>query len=108
MSLVVFHPNQNVSEQEKSMKKLLIMMMLLAFVGANIAIASDVMTFENSKGTITFDHKAHQEKLAGDCTKCHEGTPGKFEVNKDFGHKTCKACHKEMNGPTKCAECHKK
>lgn len=90
------------------MKKLVIMAMLLAFVGVNVAIAADVMTFENKKGTITFNHKAHQEKLGGDCTKCHQGTPGKFGINKDFGHNTCKACHKEMNGPTKCNDCHKK
>jgi len=89
------------------MKKLVVMMMLLAFVGVNVAIAADVVTYENSKGTVTFNHKAHQEKL-GDCAKCHEGTPAKIEVNKDFGHNTCKACHKEMNGPTKCNDCHKK
>ena len=91
------------------MKKLVLIAMILAFVGANIAVAADVMTFENKKGTITFQHKAHQERLGGDCTKCHEGTPGKFGINKDFGHKTCKACHKEMGqGPTKCNDCHKK
>ena len=94
------------------MKRLLIMLMLVAFVGASIAIAADmgpeVMTFENSKGTITFPHKAHQDKLSGDCTKCHEGTPGKFEVTKDFGHKTCKTCHKDMGAPTKCSGCHVK
>ena len=91
------------------MKKLLILAMLLAFVGANVAVAADVMTFENKKGTITFQHKAHQERLDGDCAKCHEGTPAKFEVDKNFGHKTCKACHKEMKkGPTKCNDCHKK
>ena len=89
------------------MKKLVIMMMLLAFVGANVAIAADVVTYENAKGNITFNHKAHQEKL-GDCAKCHEGTPAKIAVNKDFGHTTCKGCHKEMNGPTKCNDCHKK
>ena len=94
------------------MKKLVIMMMLLTFVGANIAVAAntgaEVMTFENKKGTITFPHKAHQEKLGGDCSKCHEGTPGKFGVDKNFGHKTCKTCHKKMDGPTKCNGCHKK
>lgn len=94
------------------MKKLVIMMMLLTFVGANIAVAAntgaEVMTFENKKGTITFPHKAHQEKLGGDCSKCHEGTPGEFGVDKNFGHKTCKACHKKMDGPTKCNGCHKK
>lgn len=90
------------------MKKLIIIMMLLAFVGANVAIAADSYTYENKKGTITFDHKAHQERVDNDCSKCHEGTPAKIEVNKDFGHKTCKGCHKEMNGPTKCNDCHKK
>ena len=89
------------------MKKLVIMLMLLAFVGANVAIAADVVTYENSKGNVTFDHKAHQEKV-GDCAKCHEGTPAKIEVDKSYAHKTCKSCHKEMNGPTKCNDCHKK
>jgi len=90
------------------MKKLVLIMMLLAFVAVNVAVAADVVVYENSKGNITFDHNAHQEKLAGDCAKCHEGEPAKIEVDKDFGHKTCKACHKEMNGPTKCNACHKK
>ena len=90
------------------MKKLVIMMMLLAFVGANVAIAADSYTYENKKGTVTFDHKAHQDSL-GDCAKCHEGEPAKIDVDKDLGHKTCKACHKEMKkGPTKCNDCHKK
>ena len=91
------------------MKKLVIMMMLLAFVGANIAIAADTYTYEVKKGTVTFDHTAHKARVSDDCTKCHEGTPAKIEVDKNFGHKTCKACHKEMKkGPTKCNDCHKK
>jgi len=90
------------------MKKLVLIMIMLAFVTANVAIAADVVVYENAKGNITFDHAAHKERVAGDCTKCHEGTPAKIEVDKDFGHKTCKACHKEMDGPTKCNDCHKK
>ena len=89
------------------MKKLIIIMMLLAFVGVNVAIAADSYTYDNKKGTVTFNHKAHQDNLA-DCAKCHEGEPAKIEVDKNFGHKTCKACHKEMSGPTKCNDCHKK
>ncbi len=89
------------------MKKLVLIMMMLAFVAVNVAIAADVVVYENSKGNITFDHKAHAEKL-GDCSKCHEGEPAKIAVDKDFAHKTCKDCHKEMNGPTKCNDCHKK
>ena len=90
------------------MKKLVIIMMLLAFVGVNIAIAADTVTYENKKGTVTFNHKAHGEKL-GDCAKCHEGTPAKIAVSKDVAHKElCKDCHKAMGGPTKCNDCHKK
>ena len=90
------------------MKKLVIIMVLLAFVGVNVAIAADSYTYDNKKGTVTFNHKAHQDKLGGDCSKCHEGEPAKIEVNKDFAHATCKGCHKDMNGPTKCNDCHKK
>ena len=89
------------------MKKFVLIAMLLAFVSVNVAFAADVVTYENKKGTVTFNHKAHQDKL-GDCAKCHEGTPAKIAVDKDFGHKTRKACHSEMNGPTKCNDCHKK
>jgi hypothetical protein len=82
-------------------------------VYANVAGAGnapDVVVYgENSKqGKVTFNHKAHQDKL-GDCAKCHEGTPGKIEINKDIAHKGgCKNCHTEMGGPTKCGDCHKK
>jgi cytochrome c553 len=90
------------------MKKLVLIMMILAFVAVNVAIAADVVTYENKKGTVTFDHKAHGEKL-GDCAKCHEGEPAKIAVDKAGAHKdTCKSCHKEMGGPTKCNDCHKK
>jgi hypothetical protein len=96
--------------QEEEMKKLVVLVMLLAFAGATLAIAAgkDVVVLENKKGTITFEHKKHQDRLGGDCTKCHEGTPAKFEVDKNFGHKTCKACHKATSGPTKCNGCHVK
>ncbi len=94
------------------MKKLVVLVMLLAFAGASLAIAAgkDVVVLENKKGNITFQHKKHQEYLGGDCSKCHEGTPAKIEVDRNFGHKTCRACHKEMKGnaPTRCNGCHKK
>lgn len=90
------------------MKKFVVIAVTLIFAGITVATAADVMTFENKKGTITFKHKEHQDRLNGDCSKCHEGTPGKFGITKDFGHNTCKGCHKEMNGPTKCNDCHQK
>jgi hypothetical protein len=81
---------------------------------AGVAAAADVpatITFEAKQGKVTFQHKAHQERLKGDCTKCHatkEG--GKIEgFNKDKAHGLCKKCHEtEKKGPTKCTECHKK
>ena len=89
------------------MKKLIIVVMLVAFA-ITAAYAADVVTYENSKGNVTFDHKTHGEKL-GDCSKCHEGEPAKIAVDKKAAHgEACKDCHKDMGGPTKCNDCHKK
>ena len=92
------------------MFRLIMIFATLIFLGtATTVIAADVYTYEASKGTVTFNHKAHQARVNGDCSKCHEGTPAKFEVNKEVAHKTlCKKCHKAMNGPTRCNDCHKK
>ena len=88
------------------MKKLIVAVMLVAFTSV-LAYAADTVTYENSKGTVTFNHKAHGEKM--DCTKCHEGTPAKIAVDKDAAHgAVCKDCHKKDGGPTKCSDCHKK
>ena len=56
-------PKPNSMEQEETMKKLVIIMMLLAFVGVSVAIAADSYTYDNKKGTVTFNHKAHQDAL---------------------------------------------
>jgi cytochrome c553 len=90
------------------MKRLIVMLMVLVFVGMGVAIAADTVVYEASQGKVTFNHKAHSDKLK-DCAKCHEGTPAKIEVTKDLAHKDlCKKCHAEMGGPTKCGDCHKK
>lgn len=90
------------------MKKLIVMMMLIAFAGIGVAVAADTVVYEASKGDVTFNHQAHADKL-GDCSKCHEGEPAKIAIDKDAAHgASCKDCHKEMNGPTKCNDCHKK
>jgi hypothetical protein len=89
------------------MKRLIAMLLVLAFVGVGVAIAADSVTYETKQGTVTFNHKVHGEKLG--CKSCHEGTPAKLEVTKEKAHGTlCKDCHKEKNGPTKCGDCHKK
>lgn len=88
------------------MKKLLIVVMLVAFA-ATAAYAADVVKFEAKNGTVTFNHKAHGEKLG--CDACHQGTPAKIVVDKAAAHgAVCKSCHKAKGGPTKCGDCHKK
>ncbi len=90
------------------MKKLVVIALLAVFAAAP-ALAADTYTY-TGKGTITFDHKGHGEKLG--CDKCHEGEPAKIEVTgKDAGHGTCLDCHKKMKAdgaPTKCNDCHQK
>jgi len=87
------------------MKKTVIAMLaIVAFAGT--ACAADVIQLNRG---VTFHHKAHQEMLK-DCTKCHAtAAGGKIEgFGKDWAHKTCKGCHKEMGqGPISCRDCHK-
>jgi len=88
------------------MKKLIIAVMLVAFTFA-VAYAADTVTYENKKGNVTFNHKAHGEKFG--CEKCHEGEPAKIAVDKEAAHgAVCKDCHKAEGGPTKCNDCHTK
>jgi len=84
------------------------------FVLAAPAFAAEppaTLTFETKNGKVAFSHKAHADKLAGDCTKCHAAKAGGkiAGFSKDSAHKLCQGCHKDGGkGPTKCAECHKK
>lgn len=91
------------------MKKLLVAVMLVAFAATAAMAVEDVYTY-TGKGTITFNHKAHGEKLG--CEACHKGTPAKIDVStKDAGHALCLECHKSMKdkgAPTKCNDCHVK
>ena len=76
------------------MKKLILAVMLVAFA-LTVAYAADVVTYDNKKGSVTFNHKEHADKL-GSCDACHEGEPAKIEINKDAAHgAACKDCHKE-------------
>ena len=88
------------------MKKLIVAVMIVAFA-VTAAWAADVVTYESKKGNVTFNHKAHGDKIG--CKSCHEGTPAKIAVEKKTAHKAlCKDCHKKQGGPTKCNDCHKK
>jgi len=94
------------------MKRLIIALLVAAVaVAGTMTVASaagpEVIKLEAKMGTVTFPHKAHQEKFR--CKKCHEGAPGKIEgFGKDWAHKNCKGCHKDEGGPTSCKDCHKK
>ena len=104
------------------MKKIAILFVALAIVST---AAFAVIAAENgpadiklpaSMGEISFDHAGHQARVT-DCTTCHhqgEGTacrschgtkPEAPDAKKAF-HASCKGCHQEQNGPTKCKECH--
>jgi flavoprotein len=74
-----------------------------------MAMGPETIAFPTKMGTVTFPHKAHQERLKN-CKICHEKAPGKIEgFSKDWAHKTCRGCHESGNkGPTKCMDCHKK
>ncbi len=88
------------------MKKMIVAVMLVAFA-FTVVYAADSYTYENKKGSVTFDHKTHGEKLG--CDACHEGTPAKIAIDKSAAHgAACKDCHKDKGGPTKCNDCHKK
>ena len=90
------------------MKKIVVAVALtLAF--AVSAMAADTVVYPAKNGAVTFNHKAHQERLK-DCKLCHgAAAPAKIVIDKDKAHALCKACHAEKGaGPTKCGECHKK
>ncbi len=92
------------------MKKLLVAMMLVAFVSTiAFAAAPDSVTRKAKNGDVTFSHKVHAEKNA--CTLCHADAKGGkvAPLGKDAGHALCLECHKKAAaGPTKCGDCHKK
>ncbi len=91
------------------MKRLVVTLIAVSFLAAgSLALASDMVTLTAKNGNVTFNHKAHQDKM--ECKVCHgEGTPAKIELDKDKAHALCKDCHTTKGaGPTKCNECHKK
>ncbi len=96
------------------MKNCLALLMTIALISIGFnAMANngpDVVKLENQKGTITFNHKMHQEKL-GDCAKCHTNTPPqKIDVGSmKAGHALCKDCHSKTDKAMgMCGFCHKK
>jgi hypothetical protein len=69
--------------------------------------APETITLDASYGKITFPHAMHAKSF--ECTLCHTGTPGPFDLTKEVAHPLCKGCHKEQGaGPTGCKGCHQK
>lgn len=106
------------------MKKIVILLVVVGFVAttAMFAMANNgpaEVKLEASMGTVTFQHAAHQGRVAdcktchhngvdaGACTSCH-GVKADAPKAKKVFHKLCKSCHKKQSGPTKCKQCHVK
>lgn len=69
----------------------------------------EVVSYEASMGTVTFNHANHAGRL--DCSKCHTtDPPQKIAINKEVAHALCRGCHQQSGGkaPTACTGCHKK
>ncbi len=64
--------------------------------------------YENSYGTVPFDHEKHAVSAVKDCGYCHSALKvfgGK--VNELFAHNVCKVCHASKNVPVECVSCHR-
>jgi hypothetical protein len=97
------------------------LIVLIAFFAAVVYAAAPpdkvILDKNGLKGPVYFDHKAHTSRAAS-CQECHHknapGTEQKCSAChqgaklKDAYHTTCKGCHKEKGGPTRCDSCHTK
>ena len=88
----------------------------LAVVAPTFANGGDpnfTKVYETNKGVVTFNHENHVA-VFGSCEHCHvERMEGFDGMTKDFAHKVCKSCHREVksikpDAPTKCSGCHVK
>jgi membrane-associated protease RseP (regulator of RpoE activity) len=78
--------------------------------------AYDVISFENSKGTVTFRHSIHLKSLSREqCLICHWTTNPTLESiksrlnNNRTAHSLCRGCHQKMQSApsTECHQCHR-
>jgi cytochrome c553 len=104
------------------MKKIIVLLAVISLVAVTsmFALADNgpaEIKLEASMGAVTFQHAAHQGRVADcatchhkgletpKCTACHGVDAAAPDAKKAF-HDSCKECHKKMSGPTKCKECH--
>ncbi len=95
-------------------------------VAGNAPEKVTVKDVQKTKPPVTFDHKAHADRIKN-CAECHhKDAPGKEQscfachkaekkgdaiALKDAMHTKCKGCHSKdatKKAPTKCDGCHKK
>jgi hypothetical protein len=106
--------------------------LLAAAFAFGVAVAVDVpekiviKDVQKEKNAVIFNHKAHHERVKGDCQVCHHQdkrgaerkcstaechglkAEGKKPILKEAFHTRCKGCHTtNKKGPTKCPDCHK-
>lgn len=109
--------------------KFLLVVLVILVCGSAVVFAvenkgADQIKISATKGTVSFPHHEHQNKL-GDCQLCHNLYPqvkgsidqmkveGKLQ-SKDVMNKQCLKCHRDYkkadkpSGPVSCSECHKK
>ncbi|MBI5528434.1 MAG: cytochrome c3 family protein [Deltaproteobacteria bacterium] len=134
-------PGQPIAKKEElvTRRQRLIVAVVLAATFTFVAVAfaaaaKDSYTFDAKNGKVTFNHKAHADKVGqGKCNTCHHSSKGdgsdakgckechkaekgekdgkEVPAMKDAAHKKCKGCHEkdaEKKAPTKCTDCHKK
>ena len=116
------------------MKKFVMLMavVMAAVFSAGVLVAADapgkivINEIQKSKPAVTFNHKAHADRI-GKCAECHHkdaaGKEQKCSVChkakktgdvpefKEAMHGKCKGCHAKdatKKAPTKCDGCHKK
>ena len=116
------------------MKKFMMLMavVMVAVFSAGVIVAADapakvtVKDVQKTKSAVTFDHKAHADRIkkcaechhkdaAGKeqkCFACHKAEKkGEAVALKDAMHTKCKGCHSKdatKKAPTKCDGCHTK
>jgi hypothetical protein len=116
------------------MKKfaMLLAVVMLGVFSASVIVAADapekitIKEVQKSKPAVTFNHKAHGERIKN-CAECHHKDEAGKEQKcfachkaekkdkaaslKDAMHTKCKDCHAKdasKKAPTKCDGCHKK
>jgi len=116
------------------MKKFMMLMavVMVAVFSAGVIVAADapakvtVKDVQKTKSAVTFDHKAHADRIKN-CAECHHKDAAGKEQKcfachkaekkgdavslKDAMHAKCKDCHSKdatKKAPTKCDGCHKK